>query len=86
LAVVAVNMGETAAQVKAYVARHRLSFAHLLDPDQQAVSLLGVPAAPTTILIDHKGRVLGGGLGYRDWASPEAQQLVESLLKELLGK
>ena len=31
-------------------------------------------------LIDRAGQVVGGALGYRDWASPAAHQLVESLL------
>lgn len=43
--------------------------------------MLAVPATPTTLLIAREGQVVGGGLGYRNWASPAAHQLVESLLK-----
>ena len=75
-------MGEPASLVKTYIAHHRLSFPHLLDPDNKASAMLGVRATPTNFLIDHAGRVRGGGAGYRDWASPAAHRLIESLLVE----
>ena len=75
-------MGETAATVKAYVAQHRLSFLHLLDADHQAASLFSIRATPTTLLTDRSGHILGGGAGYRDWSTPAAHQLVQSLLKD----
>jgi hypothetical protein len=43
--------------------------------------MFAVPATPTTLLIDREGQVVAGGLGYRNWASPAAHRLVESLLK-----
>lgn len=79
--VLGVNMKETPELVKTYVARHRLSFPHLLDSDAKVAAMFAVPGAPTTLLIDRAGQVLGGGLGYRDWASPAVHRLVESLLK-----
>ncbi|GIX47202.1 MAG: hypothetical protein KatS3mg131_1413 [Candidatus Tectimicrobiota bacterium] len=78
--VLAVNLGEPAATVKAYVAKHRLSFPHLLDPDFTLASLLAVRATPTNFFVDRQGRLLGGGAGYRDWTTPEAHRLVEALL------
>lgn len=75
-------MGEPASLVKTYIARHRLSFPHLLDPNDKMSAMLGVRATPTNFLIDRVGQVRGGGAGYRDWASPEAHQLIESLLVE----
>jgi peroxiredoxin len=80
--VLAVNMGEPASLVQAYITRHRLSFPHLLDLDNKTSVMLGVRATPTNFLIDRAGRVRGGGAGYRDWASPAAHQLIESLLAE----
>ena len=77
---VAVNMGEPAEKVKTYKAKHRLNFAHVLDPENTAVTLFAVSATPTNFLLDRQGRVLGGGMGYRDWASPEAHQLLQRLL------
>ena len=81
MAVVAVNMGEPAEKVKAYKAKQRLNFSHLLDPDNKAVALFAVSATPTNFLLDRQGRILGGGMGYRDWATPEAHQLIQRLLQ-----
>lgn len=78
--ILAVNMGETVAQVKDYVAQHGLSFPHVLDADTQVASWFGVRGTPTNFLVDRSGNIIGGGSGYRDWASPAAHQLIESLL------
>jgi peroxiredoxin len=74
-------MKETPDLIKTYIARHRLTFPHLLDSDAKVASMFAVPGAPTTLLIDRTGQVLGGGVGYRDWASPAVHRLVEALLK-----
>ena len=79
--VLGINMREEPDLVKTYVAKHRLTFPHLLDADAKVMTLFAVPATPTTLLIDREGRVLAGGLGYRNWASPAVHRLVESLLK-----
>ena len=78
--VLGVNMREAPDLVKTYVAKHRLTFPHLLDAEAKVASMFAVPGTPTTLLIDRKGQVLGAGVGYRNWASPAAQRLVESLL------
>jgi hypothetical protein len=80
--ILAVNMGETAAQVKDYVTQHGLSFPHMLDPDTQVASWFGVRGTPTNFLVDRSGNIVGGGSGYRDWAAPAAHQLIESLLAQ----
>jgi peroxiredoxin len=79
--VLGVNMREAPNRVKTYVAKHRLTFPHLLDTDAKVVSMFAVPGMPTTFLIDREGQVLGAGVGYRNWASPATHRLVESLLK-----
>lgn len=79
--VLGVNMKETPEQVKAYVEKRGLTFRHLLDGKSRLTSAMAVPAAPTTVLVDREGKVLAGALGYRDWASPAAMQVVESVLK-----
>src|SRR5262249_36118040 len=81
LVVLGINMKEAPDLVKTYVTKHRLTFPHLLDTDAKVAAMFAVPGTPTTLLIDREGQVLGGGLGYRDWASPAAQRLVESLLQ-----
>ena len=79
--VLGVNMKETPDRIKTYIARHRLTFPHLLDSDAKVASMFAVPGAPTTLFIDRAGQVVGGGVGYRDWASPTVHRLVEALLK-----
>ncbi len=78
----AVDMGESADLVRAYVTRHGLTFPQLVDPNYEVSPMFGVRGTPTNFLIDRKGRVRGGGVGYRDWSSPEAYRLIESLLTE----
>lgn len=79
--VLGVNIKEAPALVKTYVAKHNLTFPHVLDSSAVLASELSVPASPTTVLVDRQGKVIGGALGYRNWASPAALQVVESLLK-----
>jgi peroxiredoxin len=79
--VLGINMREAPDLVKTYVAKHRLTFPHLLDTDAKVASMFAVPGTPATFLIDREGQVLGAGIGYRNWTSPVAHRLVESLLK-----
>jgi len=78
--VLGINMKESPRAVSAYIDKQRRTFPHLLAGEAKVALMLAVPATPTTLLIDRAGQVVGGGLGYRDWASPAAHQLVESLL------
>ena len=78
--VLGINMREAPDLVKTYVTKRRLTFPHLLDVEAKVSSMFAVPGTPTTFLIDREGQVLGVGVGYRDWASPAAHRLVESLL------
>ena len=80
LVILAVNLGETEEQVNAYVARHGLSFPHLMDPGAEAEEAFGIQATPTNFLVDRRGHVVAGGMGYRDWNGPQAQRIIESLL------
>jgi peroxiredoxin len=77
---VAIDMGEPVDTVKSFIAQHRLSFPHFVDRDLKVSALFAVRATPTNFLIDRAGRILGGGAGYRDWTTPEAHQLIQSLL------
>ena len=79
--VLGINMREAPNLVKTYVTKHRLTFPHLLDADAKVTSMFAVPGTPTTFLINREGQILGVGIGYRNWASPAAHRLVESLLK-----
>jgi thioredoxin-related protein len=74
-------MGESADQVKAYVAKHRLSFPQLLDATTEIASMFSIRATPTNFLVDRQGNILAGAPGYRDWTTPEAHRLIEHLLQ-----
>ena len=80
LAILAVNLGEPAEQVRTYVARHGLSFPHVVDPQARAEAAFGIQATPTNFLVDRRGHVVAGGMGYRDWNAPPAHRLIERLL------
>jgi peroxiredoxin len=84
--VLGINIREAPDLVKTYIAKHHLTFPHLLDPEARVASMFAVPGTPTTLLVDRAGHVVAGGAGYRDWASPAASQLVESLLKSTDNK
>jgi peroxiredoxin len=80
LTIVAVDMGEPVEKVKSFVDQHRLSFPHVLDQEAKVAGIFSIRATPTNFLIGRDGRILGGGAGYRDWSTPEAHQLIQSLL------
>lgn len=42
--------------------------------------LYGVWGPPTVYLVDPQGRLLARGVGPRDWTTPGARRLLESLL------
>ena len=85
LAVLAVNMGETAEQVRAYIEKHGLSFPHVMDPEARAEQAFGIQATPTNYLIDRRGHVVAAGMGYRDWIGPQAHRLIQRLLAAKLN-
>ncbi len=79
--ILAVNLGENAKQVRAFKESYKLNFPILLDADSSLGSIYGAISIPTTYLIDRDGYIIGGALGPRDWASEEAFELINSLLK-----
>ncbi len=84
--VLAVNLRESVEKVKTYITRHRLSFPHVLDPAGRLASWFSVRGTPMSVLVDRSGHVIGGGAGYRDWTTPAAHQLIQSLLAQDEGK
>ena len=80
--ILAVNMGENERQVRAFKESYKLNFPILLNADSSVGSIYGVISIPTSYLIDRDGYILGGALGPREWASKEAYELINSLLKK----
>lgn len=68
--------------VREFVAKLKLTFPIVLDPDHKAKALYKVRGLPTTYLLDRKGQVAGYGVGPREWDSEAAFALVGHLLDE----
>lgn len=82
--VVAVSIDKQGAEiVRPFVEKHKLTFPHLLDPTLEvSKGIFGLWGTPTNYLISRRWKIVGGAVGYRDWESPEARRLIESLLAE----
>jgi peroxiredoxin len=53
----AVDVGESAAQVEGFIASRPFPYPVLLDPDSEVADSLGVYSLPTLMVIDRQGRV-----------------------------
>lgn len=80
LAVLAVDLRESAKKVQAFKEKYDLNFPILLDSDGTIGLTYGIRSIPTTYLVDKEGYIIGGALGARDWASAEAFGLINQLL------
>lgn len=83
LAIVALDSAETPEDVNAYLARMKLGFPVLLDPDGSNTQRWKVFALPTSFLLDAEGRVRYVLTGPTEWDEGEALRVIESLLAEL---
>ncbi len=79
--VLALSIDRNLAAVPPFVEEFRLTFPIGLDSKTVVVELYRVRALPTTVLIDRGGQVVAGAAGARDWDSPAAHAVVETLLK-----
>lgn len=78
----AVDLREEQAKVKAFKGKLKLSFSILLDADGKVGLMYAVRSIPTTYLIDREGYMVGGALGARNWASKEAFELFDHLTSQ----
>ena len=80
-AVLLVNYGETRLRVSEFEKRGSLALPILLDPNQETPRAWRVRVLPSSFLVGPDGRVRYGVVGEIDWASAEAVNRVESLLR-----
>jgi peroxiredoxin len=80
LAVVAIDIQEDDARVKAFVERSLLSVPVALDRDGAVTQRYGVTATPTVFLVARDGALVGKALGTKPWRSPAGRAVLESLL------
>lgn len=77
----AVNIGESAEQIRSYVLKQKLTFPALVDTTSSVANLYGVRATPTRFLITREGKAVAGSIGPRDWAGEDVQRLIATLLE-----
>ena len=76
---VAISLQDSAAQVKNFFEKNKLTFTALLDSTGEIGARFGLRVIPTTIIIDKTGRALGIVLGPREWDSSESVSLFEQM-------
>jgi peroxiredoxin len=81
LAILSIDLKESADQVKVFFQKHSLSFPALLDQNGSVFRDYLVAGMPTTYLIGRDGTMLARGVGGRDWTRAEALQLIQELIK-----
>jgi peroxiredoxin len=77
---VSIDTDADAEAVRLFVREHRLTFPVGLDRKLRVVSLYGVRALPSTMLLDRRGYIVARAFGIREWDGPDAVALLEDLL------
>jgi thiol-disulfide isomerase/thioredoxin len=80
--ILAVDLREGEDEVASFVEEYGLTFSVLFDSSGAVGEMYGVRGIPTTFFIDPEGKVVGGAVGTRDWASDDAFNLIEHFLLE----
>jgi thiol-disulfide isomerase/thioredoxin len=81
-AILAVDMGEGEARIKAFLEKTPVDFPVLLDRDSAVSKAWKVRVLPTTLVLDPESRIRYMVIGELDWSSPE----IEKRLRALQGK
>ena len=66
---------------KPFQQKNRLTFPILHDSDYRVGLTYGARSLPMTFMVDRQGIVRHQIFGARDWSAPEAQQLIQMLMK-----
>ncbi len=77
---VAINLQESDAQVKAFFEKMKLSFTALLDSNGEVATEFAVNALPTSFVLDKQGKIVGAAIGPREWNSRASIALFEYLI------
>jgi len=59
----------------------RIPYPVLWDPTGSVEKAYALRGHPSSVLIDREGRIVARATGQRDWTRPEAQRLVELLIR-----
>ena len=77
--IVTINLQESAAQVKEFFRKFKLTYTALLDPDGEVGAQFRITAIPTTFILDKEGIIIGKVMGPREWDGKKAFALFEHL-------
>lgn len=77
---VAINLQESDALVKAFFEKLKLSFTALLDSNGEVATGFAVNALPTSFVLDKQGKIVGAAIGPREWNSRASIALFEYLI------
>ena len=86
LVVLAVNYQENPAKINRFLEAVPLSFPVLLDRDGSATKAWTRRIFPTSVLLDVRGQPQVMVLGEFDWAGPQAQRLINPLMKPVAAQ
>lgn len=78
--ILAVNMGETEADIERFLAKYPVDFTILLDRDGAVLKEWKIVAFPTTFVIGKQGAISHALFGGLEWDSPEALAVIKSQL------
>ncbi len=80
--ILAVDAGESPAQVRNWLKDKNLKFHFVLDQGNQVNGMYGVRGLPSTYIVKKNFEILGRAVGARDWSTDASHKLFEALLKE----
>ena len=80
LVVLAVNDYEPRERVEKFLKNKDYSFPILIDPSGKVTESYRAMALPSSFIIDREGKAIGRAFGLREWDSPDAMKLFESIL------
>ena len=69
---------ERAEPVRRFLARHGYALPVYLEAERMPAGI-GAPALPTTVVLDHTGRVVHRHRGAADWSTPQVRALLRAL-------
>jgi len=79
IAMVTINLQESAAQVKQFFKKFKLTFTALLDSDGGTGALFRINSIPTSFILNREGIIIGKVMGPRKWDGKKAFALFEHL-------
>jgi cytochrome c-type biogenesis protein len=80
--ILAVNLGEKAAQVSGFMKDNKLTFPVALDESGRTGGQYGAQAIPTTYILDRRGLIISRMVGALDWNEEKIIRAFETLCNE----